>query len=173
MLLNPIYNDAVVELSQLLMRRHFHCVVAESCTGGLFGAILTSIPGSSNWFYGGIIAYDNRVKNQMCGVSQEILDSCGAVSQSAVRAMASGVCQRFQAECGIAISGIAGPGGATAEKPVGLVYIAIHILTVTTVFEHHFSGDRDTIRSLTVKYSLEHAITALTPPIQITSEHLA
>ncbi|ACK71864.1 competence/damage-inducible protein CinA [Gloeothece citriformis PCC 7424] len=99
--------------------------VAESCTGGGLGEMLTQIPGSSEYFLGGIIAYDNRVKNALLGVNQQDLDQFGAVSEPVAKQMALGVKEKIGSDWGISITGIAGPGGGTDTKPVGLVYIGI------------------------------------------------
>ena len=99
--------------------------VAESCTGGGLGAALTAVPGSSSVFEGGVIAYSNAVKQQLLGVPQDVLDRHGAVSEQVVIAMAQGVRQRLACDWGVAISGVAGPGGGTADKPVGLVHLAV------------------------------------------------
>ena len=103
--------------------KHIKVAVAESCTGGMLGARITSVPGSSDVFLGGVIAYANEVKVKELGVSQADLDAHGAVSEPVVRAMAMGVRKRFDADLALAVTGIAGPGGGTPEKPVGLVWI--------------------------------------------------
>jgi nicotinamide-nucleotide amidase len=99
--------------------------VAESCTGGAVGAALTAVPGSSAVFAGGVIAYSNAVKQQLLGVPAALLDEHGAVSEPVVKAMAEGLLSRFHCDWGIAISGVAGPGGGTVEKPVGMVCLAL------------------------------------------------
>src|SRR5687768_6442720 len=103
--------------------KHIKVAVAESCTGGMLGARITSVPGSSDVFLGGVIAYDNSVKVKELGVSQADLDTHGAVSEPVVRQMAIGVRKKFDADLALSITGVAGPGGGTPEKPVGLVWI--------------------------------------------------
>jgi PncC family amidohydrolase len=98
---------------------------AESCTGGLIGHRLTNLAGSSEYFWGGVISYDNRVKHGVLGVPMEVLDTVGAVSQECALAMAHGVCRLMGTNLGVSSTGIAGPGGGTVDKPVGLVYIAL------------------------------------------------
>lgn len=124
-----IFADRRVSMEEvvggLLRERGWTVAVAESCTGGLLGARLTSVAGSSDYFLGGIISYSNRVKAEKLGVEAALLEEDGAVSASVVEAMASGVRERFRSDCGLAISGIAGPGGGSADKPVGLVYIGL------------------------------------------------
>jgi PncC family amidohydrolase len=123
--------NSVEDLSRaagkFLIGHNLKLSVAESCTGGLLGASLTDIAGSSAYFRGGVIAYDNQIKNQLLGVEKQTLDSYGAVSDQTVIAMAKGVCKLFNTECAISVSGIAGPDGGTAQKPVGLVYIGIAV----------------------------------------------
>ena len=115
---------------------------AESCTGGLIGHILTEIPGSSDYYLGGVIAYSNTIKQQLLNVPEAILQSDGAVSEATARAMADGVREHFGCDVGVATTGIAGPGGGTDTKPVGLVYIAVTTPTGTQCQRHIFGGDR-------------------------------
>ncbi|HET6427863.1 MAG TPA: competence/damage-inducible protein A [Phycisphaerae bacterium] len=121
--------------------------VAESCTGGLVGKLLTDPPGASQWFVGGTVAYSNEVKTDHLGVPAEALATGGAVSEPVARALAEGARQRFGADWGIGVTGIAGPTGGTADKPVGLVYIAIASNQGADVRRHTFIGPRDRIRS--------------------------
>ena len=108
------------------LRQHHHTLaVAESCTGGAIGAALTAVPGSSAVFAGGVIAYSNAVKQRQLGVPSDLLERHGAVSDAVVMAMAEGVRDRLETDWGLAVSGIAGPGGGSDEKPVGLVHVAV------------------------------------------------
>ena len=115
---------ASVVLAQLAERRHT-LAVAESCTGGALGAALAAVPGASQSWLGGVLAYANRAKQELLGVPAELLERCGAVSDPVALAMAEGVRERLRSDWGVAITGIAGPGGATPEKPVGLVHVAV------------------------------------------------
>lgn len=143
-------------VGRLLIEKKQTVAVAESCTGGLLGSQLTSVPGSSAYFLGGIIAYQNAVKHSFLGVKQETLDTFGAVSRETVREMAQGVCERFGSDWGIAITGIAGPDGGTEEKPVGTVWIAVHqSQNKTTSLLITFPGTRDAIRLRSTMYSLD------------------
>ncbi len=152
--------NSVEDLSRaagkFLIGHNLKLSVAESCTGGLLGASLTDIAGSSAYFRGGVIAYDNQIKNQLLGVEKQTLDSYGAVSDQTVIAMAKGVCKLFNTECAISVSGIAGPDGGTAQKPVGLVYIGIAVCERVESIRHIFSGNRQQIRFQAVQASLEH-----------------
>jgi nicotinamide-nucleotide amidase len=129
--------------------------VAESCTGGLLGARLTAIPGSSDVFRGGVIAYHNDVKRSALGVSDEMLRTVGAVSEEVARAMATAARERFGATIGMGITGIAGPGGGTAEKPVGLVHIAVDFGKRVEVIASRMIGDRDEIRFRATQAALD------------------
>jgi nicotinamide-nucleotide amidase len=128
--------------------------VAESCTGGLLGAAITAIPGSSAYFLGGIIAYHNSVKEKILGVQRALLDAHGSVSHDVAIAMAKGASHATGSDCSIAITGIAGPGGGSREKPAGLVYIAVLTPEASDVFEYRFAGDRREIREQAVAESL-------------------
>ncbi len=137
---------------------------AESCTGGLVGAALTSLPGSSAWFLGGIIAYSNSLKTHLLGVPSETLAAHGAVSAETAQAMALGAKKRTGSDWTVALTGIAGPDGGTPEKPVGLVYIALAVpgTEESTVFEHRFSGSRTEIRTAATQAALQHVLDAAT-----------
>lgn len=133
-----------------------HIASAESCTGGLIGAALTEIPGSSDVFERGFIVYSNRAKTGLVGVPEDLIDKEGAVSEAVARGMAEGALQRSAVELAVAVTGIAGPGGGTAEKPVGLVHIAAARMGHATLHESHRFGEvgRSTIRKLSVEVAL-------------------
>ena len=118
---------------------------AESCTGGEVAHRITAHAGSSAYFLGSIVAYANAAKRDLLGVPQSVLETRGAVSEEAARAMAEGARRAFGADFAVATAGTAGPGGATARKPVGLVYIALAGRARTTCMEHHFPGDRTAV----------------------------
>lgn len=144
-------------LGEALLRRSETLCTAESCTGGMIGAAITSVAGSSQWFPGGIIAYDNGVKNKLLGVDQSILETFGAVSPETVSAMATAAAKLFATTAAIAVSGIAGPGGGSEQKPVGLVYIGLYYRGQCTICKRLFSGDREAVR----QQSVETALSAL------------
>jgi nicotinamide-nucleotide amidase len=128
---------------------------AESCTGGHVAARITNIAGSSAYFHGGVISYTNEIKAQMLDVPQTILQNPGAVSEECARAMAEGARNRLQATIAVSITGIAGPGGGTDRKPVGLVYIGIATPEETDVECHQFSGDRAAVMDAAATRALE------------------
>ncbi|GBF78827.1 competence/damage-inducible protein A [Aphanothece sacrum] len=145
-------DDTLAEVvGKLLRDRQENVSVAESCTGGGLGAMFTTIAGSSDYFLGGVIAYDNQIKIALLGVNAEDLKKYGAVSEVIAQQMALGVKQRLGTSWGLSITGIAGPGGATDNKPVGLVYISIaspdgNVKTIESRFGE--TRDRDSIRFL-------------------------
>lgn len=158
MLLWLPYKQLLGEIAEELTRRHEWLSVAESCTGGLIAATCTAIPGSSTWFLGGVISYDNQLKEELLFVPETVLRNFGAVSAETVEAMLCGMQEQTEAQWTIAISGVAGPG-ASAYKPAGTVYVGLrnakHRLCIVT--ENHFNGDRDSVR----EQSVERALTLL------------
>jgi nicotinamide-nucleotide amidase len=130
----------------LCRARGWTLATAESCTGGLVAARLTSVPGSSDVFLGSVVAYANGVKERQLGVGRDLLAEHGAVSAEAAAAMAAGVRRRLGADIGIAVTGIAGPAGGTPEKPVGLVHLHVETPEASGSREFSFPGDRETIR---------------------------
>lgn len=141
-------------LGNLLLKNKKTISVAESCTGGYLSHSLTNVPGSSEYFNRGYVTYSNEAKVALLGVSQETLDTKGAVSEATARQMVDGVYQKTGSDICVATTGIAGPGGGTDEKPVGLVYIGFCFNGKTTVVKKQFSGSRLTIKSRTVRYIL-------------------
>ncbi len=132
-------------------------VTAESCTGGQLGGRLTAVPGSSAFFLGGVVSYTNDLKRDLLGVPQELLTEHGAVSEPVARAMAEGALRSLGGALAVSITGIAGPGGGTAEKPVGRVHLAVASADgrATTHYAARFPGDREMIRRLTTQWALE------------------
>jgi len=128
--------------------------VAEASTGGLIAAELTRLPGSSAYFAGGLVAYDHHSKTGTLGIPIEVFDHVGSVSAEACLAMASAARRLFQAGIGLAETGIAGPGGAVAGKPVGVSYAAVSSDTGDVVRENNFTGDRDHNRKSAVEAAL-------------------
>jgi len=142
-------------VGRLLTERRRTVAVAESCTGGLIGQKLTDVPGSSAYFLGGVVAYGNRAKRDLLGVPADLLRQHGAVSDEVVRAMAEGARARFGADIAVATTGIAGPGGGTPERPVGLVYVALADGARTHSDHFVFPLDRQRHRTLTAQVALD------------------
>ncbi|CAN5837712.1 competence/damage-inducible protein A [soil metagenome] len=150
-------DDSLASIVGYLLAGRGHTMsVAESCTGGGLGQMMTAVSGSSSYFWGGVISYDNRVKQSLLGVDANVLTRCGAVSPEVAIAMAAGVRTRLGTDWGVSITGIAGPGGGSAEKPVGLVYIGLSSAAGTRSEKCLFGTDRsrDSIRQ-------QSALTAL------------
>lgn len=140
------HQDLVAELVERLVANNCTIATAESCTGGMIGAMLTASPGVSKIYLGGIVCYSNESKQRELNVSPEILQQHGAVSHECAVALVEGVCRRFGAQAGISVTGIAGPGGGTPQKPVGLVYVGVMLNGITEVRELHLRGDRAQVR---------------------------
>ncbi len=139
-------------VADLLKKNELTISIAESCTGGLIGSKLTDIPGSSQYFTGGIIAYSNIIKEKELGISKNILKEYGAVSEQIAKEMARGIKEEFNTNIGIGITGIAGPGGGTSEKPVGLVYISIATCKKTYVYKLDLKGNRKNNKIMSANY---------------------
>ncbi len=141
---------------QLLMQRRLKCATAESCTGGWIAQVLTSVGGSSAWFERGFVTYSNAAKCQMLGVPGAVLDEHGAVSTPTAAAMAEGALARSEAAIAVAVTGIAGPDGGTADKPVGTVAFAWAMTGVATRTSlEQFTGDRSAIRWRAVEHAID------------------
>ncbi len=147
------------ELGAFLAAHGLHVTTVESCTGGGIAQALTRIPGSSGWFEQGLVTYSNEAKSRLAGVDPGIIERYGAVSRETVCAMAQGGLTSSGADLAIAVSGIAGPGGGTPDKPVGSVWTAVAGRGVgTEAVLSRFDGDRDTVRARTVAFALELAL---------------
>ncbi len=153
-----------------LASRKLTVSTAESCTGGLLAGTLINVPGASDVFDAGFITYANEAKIKYANVSKKTLKKHGAVSRKCAKEMAEGVAKTAGADVGVATTGIAGPGGGTDEKPVGLVYIACSYNGKTKVKEYHFEGTRQEIRQQSVKKALKLLYKCLTKENQSRSE---
>jgi nicotinamide-nucleotide amidase len=155
---NSMYGEGDCDLAALVLdearSRGWRLAVAESCTGGLLGARLTDIPGSSDVFVGGVIAYHNRIKTDMLGVSETLLAEHGAVSEAVATAMAEGARKRFGVDAAISVTGVAGPGGGSPEKPVGTVWMAYAVEGVVEGRRSIFAGTRQEIRARAAQAAL-------------------
>jgi nicotinamide-nucleotide amidase len=147
-----------LKLGRALHVRGWRLAAAESCTGGWIAKALTDVPGSSQWFDGSIVAYSNAAKTALLGVPGDVLAAGGAVSEETVRAMAEGARSRFAADLAVAVSGVAGPGGGTADKPVGTVHLAWAAPSGTTAARRIFAGSRESVRRHTVALALERLV---------------
>lgn len=147
--------DLAAQVLDLISEKRRSLVTAESCTGGLLGTRLTSIPGSSGCYIGGFVTYTNEMKARFLGVARSDLSKFGAVSEPVARQMAEGASRVTGADYGVGITGIAGPGGDTETKPVGLVFVSVSGPDGTEVSENHFRGGREHIRFLSTQRALE------------------
>jgi nicotinamide-nucleotide amidase len=154
-----MYSSEGESLEQIVLYylglRQATLATAESCTGGLVAERITSVPGSSRSFLGGAVVYSDKLKTDYAGVPAELIEKHGAVSEEVARALAVGIRERTGATIGLGITGIAGPGGGTETKPVGLVYIAVSDAQTTDVLQRNFRGPRDRVRQWTAQQALD------------------
>lgn len=156
--------DLVPRLARQLLASGRRLVSAESCTGGWIAKVCTDLPGSSRWYLGGVVVYDNSLKSGVLGVNPQTLAEAGAVSDAVVREMAAGALERLGGEVAVAVSGVAGPDGGTPDKPVGTVWFAwgqrdANGITLRTALER-FPGDRDAVRWQAVERALQGVLQA-------------
>ena len=154
------------KLVKVLTEKRMTCATAESCTGGGVGYAITAVSGSSAVFWGGIISYDNSVKRDVLGVPEEVLATKGAVSSECAAAMAEGAKRLLKTDLAVSLTGIAGPGGGSAEKPVGLVWFGLASggsrSRATVITEKKvFPGDRETVRSSAIEHALQLLLAAV------------
>lgn len=152
---NPMLVELARQVGEGLRRKNWTLATAESCTGGLLGHLLTEVPGSSAYYLGGIIAYTNRLKQELLDVPVRLLEEHGAVSEAVARAMAEGAWRRLGAAVALSITGIAGPGGGTPEKPVGLVYLGLATPEGAHVERWVWDGDRMSNKLRSAQRALE------------------
>lgn len=145
-------------LGSYLAQKGWTISTAESCTGGGVAYALTSVAGSSAWFERSFVTYSNEAKSQMLTVDEQILSAFGAVSQQVVEQMAQGCARQAKANVAISVSGIAGPDGGSADKPVGTVWFGFFIDGSLTSVRKRFCGDRAAVRSQSIEYALAHSI---------------
>lgn len=150
------------DLAQICLDKHYKVVTAESCTGGLVAAAITSLAGSSQWFERGYVTYSNEAKHQDLGVPLELIEQYGAVSREVAYAMARGAKEKTPAQLSIAITGIAGPEGGSTDKPVGTVWFAWGLADGSIQTERAlFTGDRQSVRTQAVNFSLSRLLNHL------------
>lgn len=153
-----------VQVGELLRRRGLRLAIAESCTGGLISHRVTNVPGSSTYYMGGVTAYAYEAKVRILGVRWETLETWGAVSQQTVLEMAQGVRKALAADIGLSISGIAGPGGGTPEKPVGLTWIGLSAEGIDEAWQHIWTGDRLQVKEQSAEAALQLLVDYLCEP---------
>lgn len=150
-------------LADLLLNRGLKLATAESCTGGLIAATCTDLSGSSTWLERGFVTYSNEAKSEMLGVDAALIARDGAVSESVVRAMAQGALAHSQAQVAVAVTGVAGPTGGSAAKPVGTVWLGWATPQGVVSEVQHFAGDRAQVRAATVLHALKRLVELLQP----------
>lgn len=156
--------ELVRQLAARLTEKGWMLATAESCTGGMIAAACTDLAGSSQWFDRGFVTYSNEAKTEMLGVPAELIARHGAVSEEVVRAMAEGALRHSRAQVSIAVTGVAGPSGGSAEKPVGTVWVGWAVQNAIHSQLLQLSGSRSTIRLATTRRSVEHLLSVITPP---------
>jgi nicotinamide-nucleotide amidase len=154
-------NDLLTPLAEQLMSKHWMLATAESCTGGLIATTCTDLAGSSAWFDRAFVTYSNAAKSHMLGVSSDLISTHGAVSEPVARAMALGAVYRSLADVSVAVTGVAGPGGGSDDKPVGTVWLAWNIQGRVHAEVHFFPGDRQQVRNASARCALTGLITLL------------
>jgi len=147
--------------ANLLLNRKLKLATAESCTGGLIAAACTDLAGSSDWFERGFVTYSNEAKTELLGVDAALIDRDGAVSESVVRAMAQGALAHSHAQVAVAVTGIAGPSGGSAAKPVGTVWLGWATPAGVVSEVQRFPGDRAQVREATVRHALQRLVELL------------
>ena len=152
--------QSVALLAERLTQRNWLLATAESCTGGMIAAACTDLAGSSQWFERGFVTYSNHAKQELLGVSGALLEAHGAVSEAVVSAMAQGALVHSRAQIAVAVTGVAGPTGGSATKPVGTVWFGFATPAGVTTEMHRFEGDRAAVRNATVQHALQ-ALVAL------------
>jgi nicotinamide-nucleotide amidase len=148
-------------LADLLQKRGWTMATAESCTGGLIAGACTDLSGSSNWFDRGFVTYSNAAKTELLGVDAALIAQHGAVSEPVARAMAAGAIARSQAQVAVAVTGVAGPTGGSAEKPVGTVWFGFALPGEVLTETRRFDGDRAAVRAATVEHALRRLVALL------------
>ena len=154
------------QVGERLLARNWMLVTAESCTGGWVAASITAIAGSSAWFERGFVTYSNESKAEMLGIAPDLIERFGAVSEAVARAMATGALRHSRAQIALSITGVAGPGGGTPDKPVGLVCFGWAVGNLSQVVETKiFFGDREAVRRASVIHALQGVLAQLGKPV--------
>ncbi|MEO8013960.1 MAG: CinA family protein [Polaromonas sp.] len=153
-----------VDLADILEKKGWLMATAESCTGGMIAAACTDLAGSSNWFERGFVTYSNAAKSELLGVDAALIERHGAVSEAVARAMAQGAVARSHAQAAVAVTGVAGPGGGSPDKPVGTVWFGWTTPAGTVTEMKRFDGDRASVRQASVVHALMRLLELLTAP---------
>lgn len=151
----------VAQLATLLLQRQAMLATAESCTGGMIAAACTDLAGSSAWFERGFVTYSNEAKADLLGVDAALIRQHGAVSEPVARAMVQGAIARSRAQVAVAVTGVAGPTGGSAEKPVGTVWFGFNVGGQVSSELQRFSGDRAAVRAATVQHAMDRLLELL------------
>jgi nicotinamide-nucleotide amidase len=149
------------ELGRALLAHGWRVATAESCTGGLVAGAITAVAGSSDWFERGFVTYSNQAKTDLLDVDAALIEAHGAVSEVVARAMAFGAVRHSRAQVGIAVTGVAGPGGGSPDKPVGTVWFGFMVDGLLASEMRRFEGDRAAVRAATVQHALQRLIELL------------
>ena len=159
--MEDVVSGTIEQLAALVQDRGWMLATAESCTGGLIAAACTELAGSSNWFERGFVTYSNEAKIELLGVDAALIAAHGAVSEAVARAMALGAVRHSRARVGVAVTGVAGPGGGSADKPVGTVWFGFMVDGALSSETVRFAGDRAAVRAATVRHALERLVRLL------------
>ena len=149
------------QIASFLLNNQLKLATAESCTGGMIAAACTDLAGSSAWFERGFVTYSNEAKTQMLGVTASLITQHGAVSQEVVRAMVQGAIAHSRAQVAVAVTGVAGPAGGSAAKPVGTVWFGFATPAGVVTEMQRFAGDRAAVRAATVQHALQRLLALL------------
>ena len=160
-LINQALETNLTQISTALLARGWMLATAESCTGGMIAAACTDLAGSSQWFERGFVTYSNEAKTELLGVPAELIATHGAVSEPVARAMALGAVAHSRAQVAVAVTGIAGPTGGTADKPVGTVWFGWNVNGQVTTATCRFDGNRAAVRQQTLAWACERLIALL------------
>jgi len=158
--------EDIAQVARLLTDANMTVAVAESCTAGGLAVALTSLPGSSRFFRGGVVAYDNAVKTSLLGVGRSAIDAQGAVSAATAEAMAANCRSLLETDFAVSITGIAGPDGGTESKPVGLVFVGLATRRETSSRRFQFAGSREDVRAAAVHAALRFLHAAIESSVQ-------
>ena len=162
-LTNQALEADLIQISTTLLARGWMLATAESCTGGMIAAACTDLAGSSQWFERGFVTYSNAAKTELLGVPAALIAQHGAVSEPVARAMATGAVARSHAQVAVAVTGVAGPTGGSADKPVGTVWFGWSTNGVVSTEMRRFAGDRAAVRQATLAHALRGVVQRMAP----------